>query len=222
MRKISYALVAATTLAVAALWATPAAAAGPAVLTTGSAGGANVAVGDVVTSGLKSGTKADFNTTATGTTGVHCSVSAFTVSVTSNPAAGGVANESLTAQSFASCTSNIVGVTSVQSIALNNLPYQASVNGTTKAISLTSAAATPIQATVRLGTILGSVTCVYRIPGNVLNGTTSNTDNSINFAAAQFSKFSGPGVCPGSGFFTAHYSPALDTSVAGSPAVFVQ
>jgi len=222
MRKISYALVAVTTLAVAALWATPASAAGPAVLTSGSFGGTNMAVGDVVTSALKAGTKADFNTTATGTTGVHCSVSAFTVTVTSNPDAGGVANESLTAQAFSSCTSNIFGVSSVKSIALNNLAYQASVNGTTKAISLTSAASAPIQATVQLNTVLGAVTCVYRIPGNVLNGTTSNTDNSINFAAAQFSKFSGPGVCPGSGFFTASYAPASDTSVAGSPAVFVQ
>jgi hypothetical protein len=222
MRKISYALVAVATVAVAVLWGAPASAADPAVLTTGSAGGPDVAVGDVVTSGLKAGTVSDFNTTATGTTGVHCTTSAFSGTVLTNPAAGGVATESLTQQSFSGCTSNIGGVTAVQSIALNNLPYQVSVDGTSKAITLTSAAATPIQATVRLSTFIGTVTCVYRIPGNVLSGVTSNDDNSIKFTTQQFSRSSGPIVCPGSGFFSATYAPASDSSVAGSPAVFVQ
>jgi len=191
------------------------------VLTNSSLGGANVAVGAVISSGLKTGTTAKFLTTATGTTGVTCTVSTFSGTVLTNPAAGGVATESLTAQSFSSCTSNIFGVTAVQSITVNNLPYNAAVNGTSKAITLTAAGGL-IQATVRLSTLLGTVTCVYRPSSGSLAGVTSNTDNSIAFTSQQFTRATGPAVCPGSSFFTARYAPAKNTSVVGSPNVFVQ
>jgi len=223
MRKIIHIAAVLTTAAVAVLVASPAHAAGASVLTTGSVGGANVAVNDVVSSGLKSGTSAKFNTTSGGTTGVTCTVSAFSGTVLTNPAAGGVATESLTTQSFSSCTSNISGVTAVQSIVVNNLPYGASVNGTSKAITLTgSSAGTPIQATVKLTTVIGTVTCVYRANGNAIAGVTSNTDNSLAFTNQPFTKSSGPFVCPGSSFLTATYAPARDTTAAGSPLVFVQ
>lgn len=222
MRKIYNAAAVLLTVGVAVLVASPAHADGPAVLTTGSVGGANVAVGDVISSGLLSGTTAKFLTTSGGSTGVTCAVSAFTGSVLTNPDAGGVATESLTAQTFSSCTSNISGVTGVQSITVNNLPYSASVDGTSKAITVTSSSTTPIQATVRLSTVLGTVTCVYRAVNNTFSGVTSNTDNSLAFTSQQFSKSSGSLLCPGSSFFTASYAPATDTSVAGSPLVFVQ
>src|SRR5690349_18474227 len=77
------------------------------VLTTGSAGGAAVTVGDVLTAGIKAGTTADFATTSGGTTGVKCAASSFTASVVDNPVAPGVATESTTAQTFGSCTANI-------------------------------------------------------------------------------------------------------------------
>jgi hypothetical protein len=221
MRKIASAAAILFTVAVGILVAAPAHADAAAVLTTGSVGGPNVAVGDVVSSGLKSGTTAKFFTTAGGTTGVQCSVSQFTGTILTNPAAGGVATENLTAQTFSSCTSNIFGVTAVQSITVNNLPYNATLNGTSKALTLTGASGA-IQATVRLSTLFGTVTCVYAAVGNTLAGTADNADNSLNFSAQQLTKSSGPVVCPGNSFFTANYAPARDTTVAGSPLVFVQ
>jgi hypothetical protein len=222
MRKIASTAAVLLAVSVGLLVASPAHADAAAVLTTGSLGGPNVAVGDVVSSGLKSGTTAKFFTTAGGTTGVTCSVSQFTGSILTNPAAGGVATESLTAQTFSSCTSNIFGVTAVQSITVNNLAYGATLNGATKALTLTGGAPGPIQATVRLSTLFGTVTCVYRAVGNTFAGSANNADNSLNFTSQQLTKFSGPVVCPGNSFFTASYAPARDTTVAGSPLVFVQ
>jgi hypothetical protein len=99
--------------------ASPAHAAGSNALTTGSVDGPNVAVGDVVAASLKSGTNATF---VSGNSSVSCSSSQFTAGVTSNPAAGGTAGESLTAQTFSSCTASIFGVSRVNSITVNNLP----------------------------------------------------------------------------------------------------
>jgi hypothetical protein len=96
------------------------------------------------------------------------------------------------------------------------------VNGAAGTISLTGTAAAPIQATVRLSTFLGTVTCGYRANGNALSGTTSNPDNSLSFTDQALSKSSGPVICPGTSVFTATYAPARDTTAAGSPLVFVQ
>ncbi len=57
------------------------------VLTTGAAGGTPVAVGDTLTASLASGTSATFHSSATGTSGVSCTSSQFTVKVTDNPTA---------------------------------------------------------------------------------------------------------------------------------------
>jgi hypothetical protein len=107
---------------------------------------------------------------------------------------------------------------------VNNLPYNASVQGTT--IILTPGSSGAIQATVSLQSILGAVTCVYTAnnanDANEVDGTTSNTDNSISFSGAGFKKTSGSGLCPSTASLTATYAPADDTSVSGSPAVFVQ
>jgi hypothetical protein len=222
-RTVSLAAAALIATAVGLFIAAPAHAAGTSdVLTTGSVGGANVAVNDVISSSLKSGTSAKFTTQSGGTSGVTCTASTFTGTVLTNPAAGGDATESLTAQTFGSCTSNITGVTAVQSIIVNNLPYNADVNGTSKAITLTGGTAGVIQATVKLSTLFGTVTCAYQANSNTITGTTSNTDNSLAFTNAGFSKSSGPIVCPSTSFLTATYAPAADTTVTGSPAVFVQ
>jgi hypothetical protein len=224
MRKtVHIAAAALITAAVGLMFASPANAAGSDVLTTGSVGGNNVAVGNVASSGLKASTNAVF---ATGSSNVSCATSNFSGSILTNPAAGGVATESLTAQTFTSCTPHITGVTKVNSITVNNLPYTAAVDGTAKTIKLTPGSAGPIQATVSLQSILGAVTCVYTANNasnaNEVDGTTSNTDNSINFSSAGFKKSSGSGLCPSTASLTASYAPVGDTSVTGSPAVFVQ
>ncbi|MER6122870.1 Tat pathway signal sequence domain protein [Streptomyces sp. NPDC001795] len=208
---------AAAALAVAA--ASPASADG-AVLTTGSAGGTAVAVGDVLNASLASGTAATLYSSATGTSGVSCGTSTFTATVTDNPAAGGTATESLTGHTFdsSSCTSNVIGVLGVSSITVDHLPYTTTVasDGT---VTVTPAAGSTIQTTVKLRTLLGSITCVYQAPS--LTGTASNTDNSIAFTNQQFTKSSGSSLCFSNGYFTAKYAPVSDTGQSGSPAVYV-
>ncbi|MET7378860.1 Tat pathway signal sequence domain protein [Streptomyces sp. NPDC005526] len=189
---------------------------GTPVLTTGSAGGAAVAAGDTLTARLASGTTATLHSSATGTSGVSCTSSTFTASVTDNPAAPGTATESVSAQTFdpASCSSNVTGVLGVTSITVDNLPYSTTVSsdGT---LAVAPASGSTVQTTVKLRTLLGSVTCVYQAPG--LSGRADNADNGIAFTNQQFSKVSGSSLCFGSGYFTATYAPVTD---AGAP-VFV-
>ncbi|MFJ8544838.1 Tat pathway signal sequence domain protein [Streptomyces sp. NPDC093586] len=209
------------TAAVAALTlptALPASAAASAtpVLTTGSVGGTPVAVGDTLTAPLASGTSATFHSSATGTTGVSCTASQFTVSVTDNPAAPGTATESLTAHTFdsSSCTSNVTGVLGVNGIRVDNLPYTTTVSsdGT---VRVTPPSGSAVRTTVTLRTLLGSVNCVYQAPG--LSGTASNADNGITFTDQHFTKVSGSSLCFANGYFTANYAPVTD----GGAKVFV-
>jgi hypothetical protein len=190
------------------------------VLTLGSTAGSNVAVGDVLSAAVATGTTADFATSSGGTTGIKCAASQFTAAVVDNPVAPGVAIESTTAQTFGSCTANILGVTKVTSVTVNNVPFATTVDSVTGAVTVSGTETAPIQTTLVLGTILGSVTCVYTAVDGSITGTSSNTDNSIGFADQAFAKSSGPITCPASGFFTATYAPVLDTSVDGTPAVY--
>jgi hypothetical protein len=190
------------------------------VLTTGSAAGTPVAVGDVLAASLATGTTATLYSSATGTSGVSCSASTFTATAADNPASPGTATESLTGHTFASssCSSNVVGVLGVTSITVDNLPYSTAV-GSDGSVTVTPAAGSTIQTTVKLRSLLGTLTCVYRAAS--LTGTTDNSDNSLSFTSQQFTKFSGSSLCFANGFFTAKYAPVTDTSQADSPAVFV-
>jgi hypothetical protein len=138
-------------------------------------------------------------------------------------AAPGTATESLTLQDFSSCTPvGIPAVTSVQSIVVNNLPYATTVTSPpSNAVQVTGTAEAPIQTTIRLVSGLGTITCVYRADGNVVSGVASNTDQSITFTDQKFNRFSGPSACFPNGYFSAAYGPVTDTSVAGSPLVYV-
>ncbi|MER8001325.1 Tat pathway signal sequence domain protein [Streptomyces sp. NPDC095613] len=192
--------------------------AGPAagnVLTLGGAGGSAVAVGDTLTSSLSPGSTVAIRTTSGGSTGITCTTSSFTATVTANPTAPGTATESLTAHTFGGCTSNIVGTTGVQSITVDNLPANTTVSSSG---ALVVGAGGSVRTTVKLNTILGVTTCTYNSTG--INGTTSNTDNSITFANQLFSKASGPITCPSTSYFSAKYGPVKDTAQSGSP-VFV-
>ncbi|MFF8972965.1 Tat pathway signal sequence domain protein [Streptomyces sp. NPDC014995] len=208
MRIRSLLATAGTVAALSLTAVTPASAADPAVL--GTANG-DVAVGDVLTASLASGTSATFYSSATGTSGVSCASSSFSATVTDNPIAPGTATESLTDQTFTNCTSNVVGVLGVTSITVNNLPYTAAVSsgGT---ITVSPPAGSTIRTTVVLRTLLGSVSCVYE--GAALSGTASNTDNSIAFANQQFTKVSGSSLCFANAYFTAKYAPVTSAGAA--------
>ncbi|MEU6085380.1 Tat pathway signal sequence domain protein [Streptomyces sp. NPDC047085] len=209
MRKRSLLALAGTVTALTVAAAVPASAS-DAVLTTGAAGGSAVAVGDTVTAPLAAGTAATLYTTANSTSGVKCTTSQFTASVTGNPTAPGTATESVTAHTLANCTSNITGVLGVDSITINNLPYSATItsDGT---LTVTPPSGSAIQATGKLRTLLGTITCVYRAPS--LTAQAANADNSITFTDQQFTKSSGSSLCPASGYFSAKYAPVTDAGV---------
>ncbi|MFJ8207438.1 Tat pathway signal sequence domain protein [Micromonospora chalcea] len=190
------------------------------VLTYPTVAGTAVSVGDVIQASLRSGTNATFYSSSSGTTGIKCAASSFSAKVLTNPTAPGTATESLTAQSFSSCTTNVFGTTGVQSITVNNLPYTTSVTSA-GVVTIAGTAAAPIQSTVVLNSLLGAITCVYRTSTNTLTGTASNGTNSITFTNQTLTKFSGPSLCFGTAYFTASYSPVKDTSKTGSPAVYV-
>ncbi|SCG57859.1 Tat pathway signal sequence domain protein [Micromonospora zamorensis] len=199
--------------------ADPSAALAGNVLTYPTAGGTAVAVNDVIQASLKTGTNATFYNSTSGTTGIKCAASSFSAKVLTNPTAPGTATESLTAQSFGSCTTNVFGTTGVQSIALNNLPYATSVTSA-GVVKITGTTAAPVQSTVVLNSLLGTITCVYRTSTNSLTGAAVNTTNSITFTNQPFTKFSGPSLCFGTAYFSATYSPVRD-STKGNAAVYV-
>ncbi|WP_129305928.1 Tat pathway signal sequence domain protein [Streptomyces sp. L2] len=214
MRKRTLLALAGTVAALGLTAAGPASAAG-AVLTTGGTGGTAVAVGDTLTAPLASGTSATLYSSATGTSGVTCTSSQFTATVTGNPDAPGTATESVTGHTFdsSSCTSNVMGVLGVSGITVDHLPYTATV-GSDGTLTVLPAAGSTIQTTVKLRTLLGSITCVYQAPS--LTGKADNADNSITFTNQQFSKVSGSGLCFASGYFTAKYAPVTDGGAAVS------
>ncbi|MFJ9773205.1 Tat pathway signal sequence domain protein [Kitasatospora sp. NPDC101157] len=219
-RTVPAALAALAALALAAAApaaALPADAAGP-VLT---AGGAAVAAGDALAAPLVAGTSATFYSTATSTTGVTCATSRFSAGVLTNPAAPGVATESLTGLTFDSCTADVTGVTSVESLTVDTLPYGVSVDDATGLpVTLTGGSAGPIQATAVLDTWFGTITCTYRLSG-AFTGTADNGTNSLTFSNEHFAKSGGSGLCPADGYFSAGYGPLADTSLPGAPAVTV-
>ncbi|PYC84051.1 Tat pathway signal sequence domain protein [Streptomyces tateyamensis] len=222
MRNRLFAGAALAAAALTVLPALPASAASPAVLTVGSAGGSAVAVGDVLTASLSSGTIATMYSTAAGGTGVKCSSSAFSATVVSNPTAPGTAVETLTSQTFGNCsTVNVPGVLGVNSLTVNNLSYTNSVSDSAgNPATLSPGTAGPIQTTVVLRTLLGTVTCKYQASPGSLSGTTSNTTQSISFTNQTFTLTSGPGTCFANGYFTAAYSPVTDSTQGGAK-VFV-
>lgn len=133
------------------------------------------------------------------------------------PGRPGSATESVTAHTFGTCTSNVLGVLGVTSVTVNNLPYT-TVVGSDGSVSVTPAAGSTIQTTVVLRTLLGSINCVYQAPS--LTGTTGAADNSINFTAQAFTKTSGSSLCFANGYFTAKYAPVTDVTQGGAT-VFV-
>lgn len=215
MRKYTGLAIAAA-VGLTAFAAAPASAAGVDVLTTGSVGGANVAVGDTVQATLSGAGAATFLNSSG--KGVACTSATFAASVAANPAAPGVASESITALAFSGCTSNISGVTKVKSITIDNLPYSGAVDDSAGSITITGS----VHATISLGLVIGSATCKYTGPAGGVAGTVSNANNSLAFANQAFTRDTGSWAgCPSPENFSATFGPVRDTSVTGSPEVYV-
>ncbi|MEY9926489.1 hypothetical protein ABH926_001111 [Catenulispora sp. GP43] len=184
------------------------------VLTVGSAGGTNVNVGDSLAGAINS----DFIfTTGSGT--IDCSSGQFTAGVTANPAVGGNATESITQLHAdpANCTTTVSGTIGVVSVEINGPATGTVVGGTTSTLKVTG-----LDEQVTLSSFLGNVTCDYGTTGSVteIDGSLSNTDNSISFATQNVNLISGSGLCPSSGTFQGGVGPVLDTTQS-SQATFV-
>ncbi len=222
MRRYLYLAGTATIALASAMSATAASAAvTPHVLTINKVGGPAVKVGAILKASLVPLTKATFYSTTTSKVGIKCSKSSFSSKVTVNPLKPGTAKESLMAQSFSSCTvSGIPGIT-VKSVKLANLPYVVTVSDaagfpvTVKGSSSTK----PLKTTINLLFGTSTITCVYTAAS--IKGHASNTGSTNKFTNQKFKLSSGPAACLPTGFFTAKYGPIRDTSVTGSPKIFV-
>jgi hypothetical protein len=206
----------AASAAVVALPATSASAAGH-VLTIKKTGGTAVKVGAVLKAHLVTGTSAVFSL---GTQKLTCKAAKFSATVKTNPVKPGTAKESLTAQSFSKCTTNVSGVT-VKSLKVKNLPYHVTVSDATgKPVKITGQSKTkPILVTATVTFNGNDVVCSYKSAG--LSGAASNTGNKISFSKQKFTRSAGGALCPPSANFTGAFGPVVDSSVTGSPKVFV-
>jgi hypothetical protein len=219
MRKYCSAGLIAATALIAALPLTSAAAATVHVLTTKKAGGTAVRPGAVLKASLATGTKAVF---ATSMGSLTCAKSSTSSKVVSNPARPGKATESLTKQTFSKCAAHISGVgTITATVTAGHLPYKAAVNdakGNPVTVS-GSSKAKPVQITFTAN--YDGVTFSCTLAAAKITGHASNKGNTVSFAKQQLKFKTGSSICPSSGSFSASYGPVTDSSVKGSPKVFV-
>ncbi|GIE77151.1 hypothetical protein Aph02nite_31010 [Actinoplanes philippinensis] len=183
------------------------------VLTSETPAGPAVAVGDTISSGLATGTQAVFATAPGGANGMKCTGSSLSAVVNDNPAAPGAATLGANLGLSGCTVSGIPGVTGVNSVTINNQPYTTTTasDGT---VTVSGTDAAPIQATLVLRSLLGSVTCVFVADGNTISGVADNTDNSIAFTDQRFNKSSGPAACISAAYFTARYTPVVTSAGA--------
>jgi hypothetical protein len=217
VRKYLYLAAVAASAAVVALPATSAYAAGH-VLTINKVGGAAVKVGAVLKSGVAKGTSVVFSL---GPEKLTCTSAAVSATVKTNPIKPGTATESLTAASISKCTVSGVSDVTFKNIKVKNLPYKVSVSDATgfpvkvKGQSKTK----PMLVTVNVSLSGTPFSCSYKAAS--ISGHASNTGNKITFSKQKLTKAGGSSLCPGTANFSATFGPVRDTSVTGSPKVFV-
>jgi len=190
------------------------------VLTINKVGGPAVKARAVLKAGIASGKKAVFTI---GTAKVTCTAGHVSATVNANPVKPGTARASLTKESLSKCTISVSGVT-VKSLKANNLPYMVSVSDAT-GFPVTVAGTSKVMpisftATVAVGTT--TVSCTYTAAS--VTGHASNTGNVVRFSKQKLTFATGPDVCKALGttaVFSATFGPVKDSSVTGSPAVFV-
>jgi hypothetical protein len=195
-----------------------ASAATPHVLTIAKVGGLAVQTGQVIQAPLKAGTKATFFSPGT-TTGVSCPKALVTNKVVTNPLKPGTAVESLTAQTFSGCTTNIPGTTSVKSVKVLNLPYKTTISDATGFPVTVTKPGGVLKTSIAINSVLGLLTCTYR--ATKLSGKASNAGNVNIFKNQVFTLSSGSSACPAKGSFSATFGPLKDISLTGQPLVFV-
>jgi hypothetical protein len=213
MRKSSKILIA-TTIGLAtalAVGLSPAFATTTDVLTYGSSGGTNVAVHNTLSTSLSSGTTATFYDSTSGTEGLSCTGSTMTDSVSTNPAAPGTASLSTTGLTYSGCTSNIFGFDTVEAAQVFGLPYATSaVDSGSNPISISG-----VIFRILLSGSQGTEQCNYEVASGALTGSTSYSKQDFQLYIQSDQ------TCPGDMYASATYGTIHDTSVSGSPQVFM-
>lgn len=225
MRKYLYVAVAAASAAVLAapIVSEAAPAAHSHVLTIRKAGGTAVKPGAKLKASLVKGTSAVFSLSGGFTATITCKQSSFTAVVVKNPLTRGKATESLTAETIGKCTGNIMGTAvNIKKVTVLNRPYNSTVSDAKKfPVTISGRKKTkPIEITSVASLGSTSITCSYMAASIV--GTASNKANTITIVKQKFTRAaSSNGACPTTAKLTAKFGPVRDTSVKGSPKVFV-
>jgi hypothetical protein len=198
-----------------------------AILTVGSTSGPAVAPGDTLI-GMLVG-NATFVNAGNSSQNITCTKSTIWAIDVTNPPPPGKASVTVHSVTFDSCTATgITGVTgvSVTTNATTSCPWIVTIGDQTNPATLTIGPATGsgcpgvVLATIKLQTVIGSISCVYQPHGGTIPGTaTVGSRLDITFRNAQFDKASGPGTCFSTGLFSAEYT-FVDQS-QGNGAVFV-
>lgn len=205
MRGLRYVTAAVAASLLAALSVAPAYAATD-VLTVGSVGGPNVAVGDSLSASGPSSLKS-----ADGSLSIQCSSSTTAVTVDSNPPAPGTAQGSVDSIFLSGCVAT--GGT-LQSVSLDHLPYVVSLTSA-GAVTVSPGSSGLIQVTIRIAVFGVTATCIFRPHGGSISGAFSNADSTVTFNQ-QFDRVTGPPACPASLLWSA----TLRVTDGGQP-VFV-
>jgi hypothetical protein len=179
--------------------------AGTTVLTTGSLGGSNVAVGDLLTSPVVGGPS--------------CTSGNAQAAVQFNPAVLGTAALQLTALTFSNCSIDMVGVGPLPAtVVANDLPSPMSVGdgaGDPATLGLVS---------LTISVNGGTSSCSYASPAALTGGFT-NATNSLMFSGSPIPFTGGTGPlasnCPTSALSLPVLTSVTDSTQSGSPLVFV-
>src|SRR5262249_54538209 len=117
-------------------------------------------------------------------------------------------------------TVNVSGIT-FKSLKVKNLPYKATVSDASGfPVKITGQSKTkPIAVTATVTFQGNDVVCPYKATS--VSGHASNTGNKITFTKQKFTRIGTNALCPASANFAASFGPVVDSSVTGSPKVFV-
>lgn len=167
------------------------------VLTVGSVGGPNVAVGDT----LKASGPASLCSTS-GSACIKCPTTTFSGTVSTNPPAPGTATGTVDSMAVSSgCTTSISGCT-LMGIGLANLPLAWSVNSN-GSVTIAPGSSGPIQVKFMLACSGFTFTCAYHVHDSSGDLSGMWSGSTVTFTNVQFDKISGPNPCFATGLFNA-------------------
>jgi hypothetical protein len=192
------------------------------VLTISKANGTGVKAKATLSASLASKTKLTF-ASSTGVLTLSCSTGTASLKVTSNPAKPGTADLSLTKSSISKCvvTGDLAPDVSKITVSLGKLPLKVTVSDK-KGDPVT--VSSPIVTVVATTTIIGTLTCAYTAKS--IKGSASNKTQDVTISKQKLSldtaKSSKDCTDAGTaGDLSATLGPVKDTSVKGSPHVYV-